>query len=164
MTVSLIRNHVANRTRGIVVHADSPLQMFWHHIPSSIRTIVGPLLKKGGVRHEAISAETLDFDEIYSHFFDGRPRSSFYTKCISSRHFDAIGTKTVQIMFPGRFNDILQPGQHYVSLEPDFSNVDEVLRIVRIRTLQRIADTTYSYAMAEHTYAHRIQKLLRALA
>ncbi len=67
--------------------------------------------------------EALDFGEIYDRFFRDRPRASVYAKAISSCHFDAIGTHTCQILLDGRYNDILQPGEHYLSLAQDFGNL-----------------------------------------
>ena len=61
-------------------------------------------------------------------FFARRERTPVYGKCISSRHFDAIGTKTCRIMLYGRFNDILVANRHYLALTDDFSDLDEVLR------------------------------------
>lgn len=46
---------------------------------------------------------------------------------ISPRHFEAIATKTLQILYPGEYSSIIKPGLHYVPLSRDYSNVDEVL-------------------------------------
>ena len=80
-------------------------------------------------------------------------------------HFDAAGTKTCQIMFRGRFNDILLADEHYFALEPDFSNVDEVLRRFRDpRERSRVADAAHDLVLREHTYAHRMRQVAGALA
>ena len=82
-------------------------------------------------------------------------------KCISPRHFDAIGTKTCQIMFRGRFNDILKPDQHYISLNRDFSNYNDVLdRFKDIEYCANMVDKTREYVMDFHTHKHRIKKLI----
>jgi hypothetical protein len=85
-------------------------------------------------------------------------------KAVSSRHFEALGTKTVQIMFPGRFNDILRPGEHYLALERDLRNLDEVCAAVRDPTLlTRLTDSAYEYALSGHTYEHRVRGVLAAV-
>lgn len=90
--------------------------------------------------------------------------SSFCGKAISSRHFEAMGTKTVQVLLPGRYNDILEPDVHYVPLEADFSNIESVAGLLRddVR-LQEIADRASAHALSAHTYAHRVQYLMASL-
>jgi hypothetical protein len=90
---------------------------------------------------------------------DGQPAVS--GKAVSSRHFEALGTKTVQIMFPGRFNDILRAGEHYLPLERDFGNLGEVCAAVRDETLlTRLSDSAYEFAVGAHTYTHRARAVL----
>ncbi len=85
-------------------------------------------------------------------------------KTISSRHFDAIGALTCQILFRGRYGDILEPDRHYLALERDFSNIDDVLaRFLDDTTRNRLVRDTREWAMANHTYRHRVDALLVAL-
>jgi len=85
-------------------------------------------------------------------------------KAVSSRHFEALGTKTAQIMFPGRFNEILRAGEHYLALDRNFRNLDEVCAAVRdVGLLGRMTDAASEFALAGHTYAHRVRGLLAAL-
>jgi Glycosyl transferases group 1 len=85
-------------------------------------------------------------------------------KCISSRHFEAIGTETCQILFPGRYNDLLEPDRHYLRLEPDFSNIDEVLAKFRDESFRlRLVRGAREWALDAHTYAHRVRTLLDAV-
>lgn len=100
---------------------------------------------------------------IQARFFAGKswPVSG---KCISSRHFDAIGCRSVQIMFEGEFNGILRAGEHYLALAPDFSNLDNVLEQLRdVEQMQRMADQVLEYVMAEHSYAVRMRQLVGAV-
>ena len=46
---------------------------------------------------------------------------------ISPRCFEAACLGTVMIMYPGNYSGILKPGVHYISLEKDFSNIEQVL-------------------------------------
>ncbi len=85
-------------------------------------------------------------------------------KAISSRHFDAIGTETAQILFAGRYNDLLVPDVHYLSLERDFSNLDDVMERFRDAAARReMTRRTREWALDEHTYAHRVRALLESL-
>lgn len=165
-TVNAVREHVrASRSAGsgIVIAADSPLRRLGHRLPWRLRALLRRALRHGPVRHEALVNEALDFDEIHARFFAGTARAPVYSKAISSRHFDAIGTKTCQIMPRGRFNDILEAGRHYLALEPDLSNVDDVVAAFRDPSLRRrVVEDAYDLAMSAHTYAHRVAQV-RAL-
>jgi hypothetical protein len=103
------------------------------------------------------------FNDIYDDFFKYY-RDPLSGKCISSRHFDAIGTKTCQIMFPGKFNDILYADKHYLALKRDFSNMQDVLeKFLDIGHRNKIVEDTYQYIMDCHTYGSRIGELVRIL-
>lgn len=100
------------------------------------------------------------YPKIYEKFFAKRQKPHYYGKAISSRHFDAIGTKTVQILFEGRYNDILKPDEHYICLKKDFSNIDEVIEKFKDTDFCiKIANDAYSYILENHTYTHRIKTL-----
>jgi Glycosyl transferases group 1 len=163
-TVFTIRDYAALEG-GLVLRADSPLQHLARHLPYGVKAMLRRVLRGTMLRHEALGAERLDFAEVHRRFFAGRPRAPVYSKCISSRHFDAIGCKTLQIMFPGRFNDILEAGAHYVALAPDFANLGEVLALLRDASArQAIVDRAYEHVMSTHTYAHRLAALQGVIA
>ncbi|HEV2548619.1 MAG TPA: glycosyltransferase [Stellaceae bacterium] len=163
-TVLAIREYAA-REAGWVLRADSPLQHLARRLPYGVKAMLRRFLRGTMVRHEALGAERLDFAEVHRRFFADGPRAPVYSKCISSRHFDAIGCKTLQIMFPGRFNDILEPGEHYVVLARDFRNLGEVLALLNdAPARQAIVDRAYEHVMSAHTYAHRLGTLQDVLA
>lgn len=82
-------------------------------------------------------------------------------KAISSRHFEAIGTRTAQVLVPGRFNDMLTPGEHYIPLASDLSNLQEVADAVRdLGYLEALTSRALEHALAAHTYAHRVAAVL----
>lgn len=100
------------------------------------------------------------FSEVYKLFF-ANYRNAVSGKIISPRHFDAVGTKTCQVMFPGRFNDILQPDDHYIPLLPDLTNLADVAEKLRdMSFLQRMVDRTHEYILDAHTHNHRVQALM----
>ena len=83
---------------------------------------------------------------------------------MSSRHFDAIGTETCQILFPGRYNDLLVADEHYLRLETDFSNIDDVLGRFRDESYRvQMARQTREWALEHHTHRHRVRALLDAV-
>jgi hypothetical protein len=163
-TVLAIRDYVAQTSGGLVLRAGSLLSRLARRLPYPAKRVLRRLLRGGLVSYEALTAEDLDFDDIHRRFFVGRVRAPVYAKCISSRHFDAIGCKTLQIMLPGRYNDLLRAGEHYVILTEDFSNIAEVLDTLRsLSARQRIVDAAYEHIMSTHTYEHRLAQLAIAL-
>ena len=100
------------------------------------------------------------FEEVYERFFRDVPRG-VSGKSISSRHFEPIGTRTCQILLEGEYNGILKADVHYIAVKKDLSNIDDA--IARFRDESRragMAAETYDYIMSEHTYAHRVERLL----
>jgi hypothetical protein len=164
-TVLAIRDYLARKDRGgFIIRADSPLQALAHRLPYVLKRLARSLLRSGPIRHEALIAEQVDFAEVYARFFAGRRRAPVYAKCISSRHFDAIGTRTVQIMFPGRYNDILEADRHYLTLRPDFANIDTIIARFRDPSERaRLTEAAHAHVMALHTYTHRMRQLATAL-
>ena len=96
------------------------------------------------------------FSEVYERFFK-RYANPVNGKAISSRHFEAIGTKTCQILLEGSYNGILKPNTHYISIKKDYSNFDEVLeRFKDENSTRRMVEDTYEYVLANHTYERRV--------
>ena len=129
-------------------------------LPFHLKEALKGLLKRSPLRHEAINQDAVSFDEIWARFFAGRPRCPAYSKCISSRHFDAAGTGTCQILLRGRYNDILQPDRHYIALDPDLGNLREVIERFRDATERsRVAEAAHTMVYDGHTYRHRLAAL-----
>ncbi|MGC9324079.1 MAG: hypothetical protein ACP5G0_04940 [Desulfomonilia bacterium] len=153
---------IRQRSSGVtMVRPDSGLERLWRLVPKSLKhmlkTPLSRFLKSVNVTYYSDAYEQLDFSETFERFFKDAERCPVYSKAISSRHFDAIGTKTCQIMLRGRFNDIIEPDEHYICLEHDFSNVDDVMRRFRDDAYrQNMVDSTYEYIMDSHTYRHRV--------
>jgi spore maturation protein CgeB len=81
------------------------------------------------------------------------------------RNFDAMGTKTLQILLPGRYNDLFQPGTHYVELQRDMSNLDDVVEILFDEAARNtIVERAYQDGLAHHTYEQRINQLVAAIS
>ncbi len=101
--------------------------------------------------------------ELHERFFSDPPEHRS-VKCISSRHFEAIGTKTAQILLEGGFNGILRADEHYISVRKDISNFEEAVgRFNDDSYREAMADRAYEYVMSGHTYRHRVESLLGQL-
>lgn len=108
-TVEAIRSYVYEQTSGILIANDSRLWILARALPLWVRRKAKWTLGALGVGYETLINEAQSYSDIHTRFFKDKPRPPIYGKCISSRHFEAIGTKTCQIMFRARFNDILNP-------------------------------------------------------
>jgi hypothetical protein len=79
-----------------------------------------------------------------------------YYRTISPRHFEAAALRVCQVLFEGRYSGALEPMVHYIPLAKDFSNFDEVVRLIRDPDVRReltenahrdlIASGEWSYA------------------
>ncbi len=74
---------------------------------------------------------------------------------ISPRHLEACVTKTAQILLEGSYSGILQPNIHYIELKKDYSNLDEVLRLVQDQeALKEITDRAYQDIVLSGLYTY----------
>jgi hypothetical protein len=104
------------------------------------------------------------FDDVHSRFFCGRP-TDVPLRLLSSRNVEAASTRTVQLLFEGRYDGYLQPDVHYIPLKKDLSNVDEALRKFRDREFtETIVDNAHRLVMEEFTYDRLIGRFTDALA
>ena len=82
-------------------------------------------------------------------------------KCISSRHFEPIGTLTCQILLEGDFTGILKPYENYIPVKKDYSNLNEVISLFQDSAYrQNLALRTFEYVMDSHTYSKRVEMLI----
>jgi hypothetical protein len=85
----------------------------------------------------------LEFDAVHAKILkdhDGK----MAIHVISPRIFEAAALRTLMINYPGEYSGCLVPWRHYVPLERDLSNIEEVIRIIRDPArAQRIIDAAY---------------------
>lgn len=68
---------------------------------------------------------------------------------ISPRVFEAASLGTALVMFPGDYSGILSPGDHYIVLKKDFSNMDEVVA--------KLKDDDFMVALTQRAYDHLVR-------
>jgi len=167
------RNGAARGLRCDIRKSRLPRQE-WNLFLNRCKALVGAesgtyyLNERGAVldrarRYNLSEARAATFDEIYGRFYRDLPRG-ISGKCISSRHFEPIGTKTCQLLLEGNYNGILKADEHYIVIKKDFTNIDDAIERFRDAGYRTgIADRAYEFVMGEHTYRHRIEKLLRTV-
>lgn len=75
---------------------------------------------------------------------------------ISPRVFECAVMRTPMVLFRGRYSDVIEPDVHYIALEKDFSNIDEVLRrIDNIPGLEAMAERAYERLVSSGLYGYR---------
>lgn len=75
---------------------------------------------------------------------------------ISPRHFEAIITKTLQVLVEGEYEGILKSGLHYIELKKDFSNIDKVLELLKDDDYcQKIIGQAYNDIILSGKYTYR---------
>lgn len=159
-----IRALLQRQRKGGVIRGDSRLRAIGRHLPWRLRETASRLLKRLNIAHEAIEMQPDLVREIHETFFAAPPEAGHSGRCISSRHWDAIGCGTVQLLVAGRYNDLLQPWRHYVPLKPDLSDLDDALAALRDPDFGRaMAEEAYRHALAHHTHRHRLDQLLLSI-
>jgi hypothetical protein len=95
------------------------------------------------VRRYVAVHPTASFEEIESACFPSRDGELSF-KMLSPRHLEACITRSGQALVEGGYNGVLIPGLHYLPIQPDFSNLDEVMESMK--------DETARIAMVDRAY------------
>ena len=95
------------------------------------------------------------FKEVFDALLAPHEGNVYYNQ-VSPRHFEAAACRTVQILYEGKYSDILIPGRHYLSLGRDLANVDEVLQTLgdRARRVQ-ITEQAHAEIICNDRYHYR---------
>jgi hypothetical protein len=136
----------------------------WFDFLMSGRTVIGcesgssVLDRRGDVRARIQKLlrdqPRLSFEEIAARMPDAWDDYRFFA--MSPRHFEAIITKTCQVLVEGEYEGVLVPWRHYIPLKRDFSNLDEVLESTRdVAVLQRIVDCAYQEIYRGGRYSYQ---------
>jgi hypothetical protein len=85
---------------------------------------------------------------------------------ITPKIFESIALRTALILYPGYYRGVLEPGRHYVLLEPDGSNAADVVAKIRDTSyLQNLVDRTYDDIMHRPAlqmsfYVNRLDRIM----
>ena len=104
------------------------------------------------------------FEEIFAAFF-ANYGPSVPIRIMSGRQVEAAGTRTVQILFEGRYDGYFDPDVHYIPLKKDFSNADEAIRKFRDPALcEELTGRAHRVATEQLTYRTLIDRLAGEMA
>ena len=103
------------------------------------------------------------FQQIRERFFDPPP-AAVPMRILSGRNVEAAGTRTVQMLFEGRYDGYLQPDEHYIPLAKDFSNAAEAVEKFRDRGYcARVIENAYRMAVDLLPYPRLIDRFRATL-
>ena len=147
----------------------------WYRFLGSARTTLGTESGASIVDFDGSLRERTDeylavhpnasFDEVEREIlapFEGNA----VIEAVSPRVFEAAALGTAMINFSGRYSGVVEPWAHYVPLEKDFSNFDEVVAAIRDGALlHRLAARAHADLVASGRYSLRrfVQELDREL-
>lgn len=67
---------------------------------------------------------------------------------VSARIFEAAASRTAMALLRGNYSGVLRADEHYVPIETDYSNIDDVLdRILDLDEMQAMADRAYDHVI-----------------
>jgi hypothetical protein len=104
------------------------------------------------------------YEEVEAACFPGED-GKLQLFAISPRHLEACATRTCQVLVEGEYSGVLRPGEHYIELKRDLSNVDEVLDLIeRDELRERVTENAYRdvVASARYSYQHMVAELEEA--
>ncbi len=135
----------------------------WLEFLGSGRTVIGcesgssVLDRRGRIRAQIEDIRKAhprsSFEEVSNMMPKGWDDHEFFA--ISPRHFEAVITKTCQVLVEGSYSGVFEPDRHYIPLKRDLSNVDEVLDQIQDCELVRgIVERAYKdiYLSGRYTY------------
>ena len=94
------------------------------------------------------------YDEVEKAVFPEKD-GSLNLVAISPRHLECCITKTCQILIEGDYNGILIPNKHFIELREDFSNLSEVISIVKNDNLrEKITEQAFADIVKSNKYSY----------
>ncbi len=154
---------ITQKTKKIIIPRTN-IDKYFYKLPLIIKKIFKFFLTKTPISHSNLVFEDAEFSLFYEKYFKKIKKPSIHFKCISSRNFDAIGTKTAQILLEGKYNDILEPNVHYIELKKDYSNFSEVIEKIKDKKLlDKITKAAHDFIFENHLYRHRVDNILDEL-
>jgi len=103
------------------------------------------------------------FADVWGRFFRDYTGAT-PLRIMSSRHVEAAGTRTAQILFEGHYDGYLEPDVHYIPLKKDFSNAEEAMRKFADTDVRNgVADRAFELVHRELTYDRLVDRFVTAL-
>lgn len=147
-------------TEGARIHGEA-----WNRFTASCRTMLASesgasVVDYDGAAEEAVKAHlarhpTATYEDVEREVLGpwlGGPSIN----TVSPRIFEAAAFRTGLVMFPGEYAGVIEPWRHYIPLEKDFGNLDEVVAAIRDTTsLEAMTSRAHAELIASGAYSER---------
>lgn len=106
------------------------------------------------IQREQYRHPDIAYREIREKYLRGR-EGEVRMNQISPKVFEAIATRTALVLFEGHYSGIVEPYEHFLPLQKDFGNVDEVLDALGDSdSLEGMADRAFADVIGSGRYAY----------
>lgn len=95
------------------------------------------------------------FDDMYRELLEPLERNIRMNQ-VSPKIFEAIRLRTALVLFEGEYSGVVQPWLHYIPLNQDYSNIDEVFeKLQDFDFLETMTERAYQDVVASGKYSYR---------
>lgn len=156
-----ILDYIRQRNQSVSIPVSGLVSDVLRYLPWRLRQWLRTVTPGGMVTNDLKMLEDAPADQIIEQFFSTRISPPAYMKALSSRHIEAASVGTPQLLLEGRYNDVLVPNRHYVSVRNDLSNLNTALdQLSDVGERIRIAEAARGHVEQFHTLDLRIDSLL----
>jgi hypothetical protein len=75
---------------------------------------------------------------------------------ISPRVFEAIASRTVLVLFEGTYSGVIRPGEHFIALKKDYSNLKDVIALLKNGSyVDEMAERAWRDIIASGKYSYK---------
>lgn len=136
----------------------------WEKFLASGRAIIGcesgsSVLDRRGeikawIQTKLQSDPTLSYEQISQTLPKGWDGYRFFA--IGPRHFEAVVTKTCQVLIEGHYDGVFEANRHYIPLKRDYSNLGAVLDSLKdIQLMNKLIEQAYADICLSGKYSYR---------
>jgi hypothetical protein len=137
----------------------------WFDFLGAGRSVVGcesgsSVLDARGETQKAIRAYLKDhpdatFEEVGAHMPRGWDDHRF--AAVSPRHFEAVITRTCQVLVKGRYDGVLEPDRHYLPVRRDLADLGDKLQMASDPVVaSEVAERSYEEIYRSGRYSYRV--------
>ena len=154
---------IANKITNVDIELEDKYRIYGQEWYNRLRNSKTTLACQSGCDVFHVSKQDVDryqrnnpsftYEQVKDHFNLEKEYKNNYG-VVSPKMFEAIKCNCVLIMFPGNYNDILKANIHYIELQKDFSNIEDVIKKVNDNEfLQKMADRAYTDIVESGKYS-----------
>jgi hypothetical protein len=159
-----VKRHAQARGLPVDIEVDDSHRIYgleWYRFLGSVRSTLGTESGAnvfdfdGDLARLAAAHRDMPFDEFAAKYL--RPREGLVRmNQISPKIFEAIRLRTALVLFEGNYSGVIRANDHYISLNKDFSNINEIFeKLQDISYLEEMTDRAYRDIIESGRYSYR---------